>query len=371
MTKVNPSQLQAWILGGILVLLLTGVAMIFAPFFTALLWSALLYILFQPLHSRVIRRFDLSGGPGPRGIKAWLIKNLCAAVFALGALLIIAVPFTFLGVRFFRQVITLLSRAQELLTSKKDNISGVFDQIALFINSIPFLDQELDASHIREGIVNLLKTSLQGALRFSGSVARSAGSFLLNIVMMLFCLFFFFADGHYLSSLFLKIIPIRKEYLGTLSRKFTEIIRNLFFGYIMVALIQTVIAYIIFAAFRVEGALVFAGLTFFAVFFPIVGGGLVWLPLGVFRVISGDMAGGIAFLAVSAVFISALDNILRPLFLQNRIRLHPLIIFLAIFGGVQVFGFNGLALGPVIVILFLTVLDLFLTEHGLEGKEQI
>jgi predicted PurR-regulated permease PerM len=51
------------------------------------------------------------------------------------------------------------------------------------------------------------------------------------------------------------------------------------------------------------------------------------------------------------------------MFLQNRIQLHPLIIFFAILGGLQMFGFNGLILGPMVVILFLTVLDLFLTEH--------
>ncbi|MDR0655677.1 MAG: hypothetical protein LBG22_05120, partial [Treponema sp.] len=53
------------------------------------------------------------------------------------------------------------------------------------------------------------------------------------------------------------------------------------------------------------------------------------------------------------------------------IQLHPLIIFFAIFGGIRVFGFNGLILGPMVVILFLTVLDLFLTEHSMSHEEDI
>jgi predicted PurR-regulated permease PerM len=61
-----------------------------------------------------------------------------------------------------------------------------------------------------------------------------------------------------------------------------------------------------------------------------------------------------------------LDNLLRPVFLKDRIQLHPLIIFFAILGGISVFGFNGIILGPMVVILFLTVLDLFLTEHKIE-----
>jgi predicted PurR-regulated permease PerM len=133
-----------------------------------------------------------------------------------------------------------------------------------------------------------------------------------------------------------------------------------------VALVQAVLAYIIFTIFRVRGALVFAGLTLISVFIPMIGGGLVWLPLGITRIMNGRVAEGIVFLIVSGVFISMVDNFLRPMFLQNRIHLHPLIIFFAILGGMRVFGFNGFILGPVVVILFLTVLDLFLTEHKIE-----
>jgi predicted PurR-regulated permease PerM len=121
-------------------------------------------------------------------------------------------------------------------------------------------------------------------------------------------------------------------------------------------------AFGIFALFRIDGALAFAGLTFFCVFIPILGGGLVWLPLGVSIFLSGRPGEAVLFLLLSMVFISTMDNFLRPWFLKDRIQLHPLIIFFAILGGARVFGFNGLVLGPLLVILFLTALDLFLAE---------
>jgi predicted PurR-regulated permease PerM len=182
---------------------------------------------------------------------------------------------------------------------------------------------------------------------------------------MLFCLFFFYLDGPYLARLVKHTIPIRKEYMSALVVKFKDITRNLFLGYIIVALAQAVMAYIIFSIFRVRGTLVFAALVLVCAFVPMFGAGLVWFPLGVIRIASGKMIEGIVFLAVSGFFISLLDNFLRPMFLQNRIQLHPLVIFLAILGGVSSFGFNGLILGPMVVILFLTVLDLFLTEHNI------
>jgi predicted PurR-regulated permease PerM len=96
------------------------------------------------------------------------------------------------------------------------------------------------------------------------------------------------------------------------------------------------------------------------------GGAIIWMPLGISIILSGEPVRGILFLIISGVFISLLDNFFRPLFLQDRIQLHPLIIFFAIMGGVNSYGFNGIILGPIAVILFLTVLDMFLTEHHID-----
>jgi predicted PurR-regulated permease PerM len=182
---------------------------------------------------------------------------------------------------------------------------------------------------------------------------------------MLFSLFFFFVDGDYLSRLALRIIPIRREYLETLVGKFKEITKKLVLGYIMVALTESVAAFVIFLCFGVSGPLVFALLVFVSAFLPIVGPSIIWFPLGIMRILDGSIAGGIALMLVSAVFISTIDTFLRPLLLRDRVQLHPLVIFFAILGGIKIFGFNGIILGPMVVIIFLTVFDLFLTEHKL------
>jgi len=71
-------------------------------------------------------------------------------------------------------------------------------------------------------------------------------------------------------------------------------------------------------------------------------------------------------MAVSAVFISTIETFLRPVILGDRVQLHPLIVFFAILGGISVFGFNGIILGPMAIIIFLTIFDFFLTEHKLK-----
>jgi predicted PurR-regulated permease PerM len=86
------------------------------------------------------------------------------------------------------------------------------------------------------------------------------------------------------------------------------------------------------------------------------------------RILTGNLLEGILVILVSSALISSIENILRPLILRDRIQLHPLIIFFSILGGINVFGINGIIIGPMAMIIFLTVFDLFLTEHKLENN---
>jgi predicted PurR-regulated permease PerM len=355
--RTSLSPIQAYALGALLILLFIIVCRLFAPFFTVLLWSTLLYVLISPLHHRVIRHLDFSS------LKGRILKNFWAAVFALGTAVLIMIPLTFIASLFSRQIVELMRYIRDLFNQRPDGLSDLFNSLSAFIADISQNQIQLSGADIERRLLNFLSSGLQRLIALSSIVARNIGTFFVGLVLMVFTLFFFYTDGLYLSRLVIHAIPIRRVYMHTLMSKFMDITRNLFLGYILVALIQATLAYIIFTLFKVSGALVLAGLTFICVFIPMLGGGLVWLPLGLIRIAMGNVFNGILFLIVSGFFISLLDNVLRPLFLKDRIQLHPLIIFFAILGGVSVFGFNGLILGPMIVILFLTVLDMFLIEH--------
>jgi predicted PurR-regulated permease PerM len=357
--RPSPKTIQNIVFGAILVALFLLVCRLFAPFFTVLLWSILFYIIFVPFHQRLTKNMPTTG---PHGV---VLKNVMAAIFSLGTIILILIPLSFVTFHFYRQILDLIHSARDYLSDNQGNLSGILKYISDFIEDITAGLVVIDPQNLQGRIMQLLSLSMQRLLLMSSALARNVGSFVVGLVFMLFCLFFFYLDGSYLSHLAQRTIPIRKEYMSALVGKFKDITRNLFLGYIMVALVQAVMAYIVFTIFRVKGSLVFAGLVLVCSFIPMFGAGLVWMPLGIIRLLSGNIAGGIVFLAVSGLFISLLDNFLRPFFLQNRIQLHPLVIFVSILGGVTVFGFNGLVLGPMIVILFLTVLDLFFTEHDI------
>jgi predicted PurR-regulated permease PerM len=355
----SPKTIQNIVFGAILIILFILVCQLFAPFFTVLLWSILFYILATPIYQKITKKMNFATPWGK------IVRNLLAAAFSLGTIVVILIPLAFVGFQFFRQIMELIRMARDFFIAKPGAVHDTLEYLSELIGDLTSGMIVIRPDEIQRRIVQILSASLQNLLQISSAVAKDVGSFLVGLVFMLFCLFFFYMDGTYLSRIALHIVPIRKEYVVALVGKFKEITRNLFLGYIMVGLVQAVLAYFVFTIFQVRGALVFAGLVLICSFIPMFGAGMVWFPLGMVRLLGGNVAGGIVFLVVSGIVISTLDNFLRPLFLQHRIQLHPLFIFVSILGGVTVFGFNGLILGPMLVILFLTVLDLFLTEHDI------
>jgi predicted PurR-regulated permease PerM len=346
----------------ILIALFLLVCRLFAPFFTILLWSIFLFVIINPLHKKITKNIDFSTQKGK------ILKSILAGVFSIGTAVLVLIPIMFVLSQVTHQIMELVNTARKTFRENPAILQQILERFSEFIAEISADQVKISAAEIQQRLLSLLNSGIDNILNFSKSIALNISTFVVSLVFMVFCLFFFYLDGAYLSSLVLNNFPIKEEYLTTLVKKFMDIIKNLFLGYIMVAIVQAVLAYIVFVIFRIHGAMVFACLTFICVFIPMFGGAIIWLPIGVSIILSGELVKGILFLIISGIFISLLDNIFRPLFLQDRIQLHPLIIFFAIMGGVSSYGFNGIILGPMAVILFLTVLDLFLTEHHLEHK---
>jgi predicted PurR-regulated permease PerM len=329
----------------------------FSPFFSVLLWSTLLYVLISPLHQRIIERIKLETRRGQ------IARTIFAALFAFFTVVLIVIPLVFIAYQFSVQIRDLTHSAMIMFDENSEFFSNINTNVSHFVSQITGGTVSISPEQISAQVRSIFGQGLQWSVLAGSSIIRNVGGFLLNLVFMVFCLFFFYLDSMHFGKLIKSTIFIRKDYMQTLIGKFKDTTRSLFFGYIMVALVQGIVAFIIFLIFKVESALVFAILTIICAFIPMMGAGIVWLPLGIFMIINGELVQGIVFLVLCGGTISTLDNFLRPLFLQERVKLHPLIIFFSILGGIFTFGFNGLILGPMLVIIFLTVLELFVKEH--------
>ncbi|MBL8966916.1 MAG: AI-2E family transporter [Spirochaetaceae bacterium] len=324
------------------------VARLFYPFLTILLWSGLLYALLAPLYSRLTMKRD-------GGDRSLFTRNVWAGVLALGGVLVLVVPLVMLGVSMARQLGDLANLGLRALENHPEILDlSPRGAIGGFVYRLTDGAVNLAGVDIRGELVRFFSGSMTQVISLSGSVLRNAATFLISLAFMVFTLFFFFVDGGHLVRILINAIPIEREYTKLFLRKFRDTSRQLVVGFFLVSLYQAVVAFVLFSLFGVRGALVLSALTAVASFIPMVGAGLVWFPVSAIVIISGNLTGGVALLLLCALFISTLDNFIRPLLLGERLQLHPLLIFFSILGGLQLFGFNGLILGPLILILFFT-----------------
>ena len=352
--NTDKSNFQNIFLFALFALLLVAVIAILKPFFSVILWSSLLYILVSPLHRKISNHLN----PNKKGYK--FKRILLSGSFAVGTILIITGLAFLLGSQLISQLISFLEDAEKFI---KENPNFFTDAdiviwVKEFLQSNEIALNWLENFDLREQIINLIQTYSSKLFYFSRTFISGTGSFLISLAFSIFILYFFYLDGPYLASLLAKAIPIKPVHVTRIMNKFIQVIRGLFSGYILVALYQGVVAFILMLIFGVKGAILFSVLLMFASFIPLFGAAIIWAPIGIIMCFTGPIWKGILFLILSSITISFLDNFLRPFFLKERIKVHPLIIFFAILGGIQLFGVNGLLLGPLVIIFFFTILDI-------------
>lgn len=360
----NKTTLQNIFIFALLILFLTTCIAMLYPFFTIILWTILLYIIFRPLHHKCLSKLN-------RTKKFYRTKcHFIAALFSVGILLLIITPVFFIILllfqelsQFMQQLVLFIDKNPNLFSSTGP-LAGFFNLLNNFGIDIP----NFEISEIKNYITQFIQNYSSKALSIGTSIVSKTGNFIVSLLFIVFALYFCFLDGQYLATVIKKALPVKTEYMNILSKKFTKITRNLFSGYILVALYQGLVSFIIMSIFKVQGALLFSVVLMFASFIPLFGASIVWIPIGIVLCFSSSLIKGILFILICGFCVSFLDNFLRPFLLKDRINVHPLIIFFAILGGINVFGMNGLILGPLVVILFFTVLDIILNSEKNEIK---
>lgn len=355
----NKRTLQTIFIYALFALFFVLLIRMFYPFFTVILWTSLLYIILYPLYQKCHNKLN----PEKKGYQ--IKRSLLAGSFSLGTMLIIVAFFGLIFTMLSKQLISFLMDAENFLIENPNFFkdSAFIEKISEITEKFGFSFLDLDISNLSNKLLSLLRDYSSKILSFGTNIVSSIGSFIISVFFVIFALYFCFLDGKYLVSLVGKAIPINPKQMTSLLTKFVDISKNLLAGYVLVALYQGFASFVIMSIFGVKGALLLSVVLMFATFVPIFGAALIWLPVGIVLCLTTSWIKGIIFMILAGICISFLDNFLRPLFLKDRIQVHPLIIFFAILGGLSLFGLNGLLLGPIIVIMFFTVLDMLVSKE--------
>jgi len=136
-------------------------------------------------------------------------------------------------------------------------------------------------------------------------------------------------------------------------------LRGVFAGQILTSLIQGAVGGLGFLIFGVPGAILWAAVMALFSLLPVLGAFMVWLPAAAILVYRGDVWQGVGLFLWGLVFVSLIDNFVRPKLIGDRTAIHPLFVLIGVLGGVAAFGFIGLFLGPLLVGVTLSVLKVW------------
>ncbi|KKQ97654.1 MAG: hypothetical protein UX26_C0019G0007 [Parcubacteria group bacterium GW2011_GWC1_45_9] len=185
----------------------------------------------------------------------------------------------------------------------------------------------------------------------------------LDFFLMLVGLFFFLKDGKQIRSFFFQILPLSEKESSHLAETFNDVILAIFWGQFLTAIAQGVLGGLGFYLFGF-GAPVFLGILMtFASLIPFIGPAIVYLPATLYLFVSGAAAPAVLlFLSYNLFVVSSVDNLVKPLVIGSKVKIHPALIFFSLIGGLRFFGPLGIIYGPLIVALFLLLSDLYLEK---------
>ncbi|MDR1699116.1 MAG: AI-2E family transporter [Prevotellaceae bacterium] len=184
-----------------------------------------------------------------------------------------------------------------------------------------------------------------------------------NVVMSFFVLFFMLENARLMEQKISDYLPFRSETVSEVKAEVHQMILSNAVGIPLVMLAQGGLAMLIYLIFGVQNVIFWGFLTGLFGLLPLVGTALVWAPLGVYSIITGDTMNGIGILVFGMMVITNVDNLLRFILMKKMADTHPLVTILGVIMGIPLFGFMGIIFGPLLISIFMLFLKIYRMEY--------
>ncbi len=207
------------------------------------------------------------------------------------------------------------------------------------------------------------------AAQAAGVVVQASAGALLTIVIAMWTMYYVLLDWPRIGRHLERLLPLDPEHTRALVNEFRDVGRRAFVGTVTTAIIQGVLAGIGFAVFGVPQPVTWGAILAMASFIPVIGVLLVWVPGAVWLLAGGHVVRAVLLAIYCLVFVMAAnDYVVRPRLVGSRGGAHPLLMLVALLGGISVFGVAGIIVGPVTMSLFVASARIYERdrEHDLE-----
>lgn len=337
--------------GWITLLIVLGIALYLCwlmvqPFVNVILWAAVLAVVFYPMHRRIRLRIASPSG--------------AAIVSTLLVVVLILLPATFITVAVVRELAGAADSLQAGVQRLSDistipGVGWVMERVQGYV--------EIDMAAAQEFLAERLQ-AWGGALAASTLlVVGGAVGAIVQMVLVVFTLFYMFRDGDRIRHAVYDILPLQRIQMHDITARTRDVIAATIYGVLVISAIQGILGTIIFSILGLPSPLLWGVVMFFLSMIPMAGAFLVWVPAAIYLVLTGAYIKAFVLAVWGVLVISSIDNFLSPRLVGRRARLHELLIFFAVLGGLEVFGVLGLVLGPVVVAITLALIEMARQAH--------
>jgi predicted PurR-regulated permease PerM len=338
-------RLGAVLFYGIVVVLGYLVFRIVEPFIVPLAWAVVLVVIAHPVFDRLNARW------GP---------TRAAAVSTLAVTLILIVPTVAAMYAFAQQGIGAVHSVQAAVAN------GKFDHIDRAWIDVQRRFPQIGAGDLPDNLRQWGEVAGEYVAAKFGTILAHAATFLFDLFVTILVMFYLFRDSKAMVERLRAILPFDADQRDRMLTETEDLIFASVMSTAAAALVQGLLAGASFAIAGI-GAPIFWGvmIAFFSLI-PVVGSALIWVPASVALMVSGHLVKGLVLLGFYGLVILFADYVVRPWLISGRADLGGLIVFISVLGGVHFFGLLGIVLGPIIVALGASLLDLYAPppRHG-------
>ena len=306
------------------------------PFVPALTWAVAVAVVANPLHAWVLRRLRSRS----------VVAALVVVILAAGVL----IPAVFVGQQVTNDAADTAEKLKGLLEGGKWREMIERNELAATVTR--WIENQVD---IRAQIEGLTENILGGAKKLiAGSVY-----FVTGLLITLFLLFYFFRDKDKIVEALHRAVPLSPRETDRLFRKVQDTIYAIIYGTVLVALVQGALGGLMFWVLGLPSPLLWGTVMALLAILPILGAAIVWVPAAIFLFVSGSWEKALILTAWGGIVVALIDNLLYPVFVKGRLRLHTVPVFISIIGGLVAFGGAGVVLGPVVLAIAVALTDVW------------
>ena len=329
-------------------LVLIGCYFVFRPFLTEILVAAILVSIFYTPYLKLTN--FLKGR-----------QNLAALLMCLFLVMLIIIPTVRLVIYAGQQSVTAYAQAVNFFNSH--SINGVIQPSALpdkLFGSFN-LAQYYDNQTFKNIFLDILKQSSNWLLSGATMLVKGTTSFIVSLFVIIVTMFFFFVDGRKMLERLMYLSPLPNAYDKEIFQKFRTVSYTTILSTFVTASAQGLVGAIGFAVVGFPAFLAGVIVALLSLL-PYLGSMIFYVPVGLYYLLVGKIWQGIFILLWGAIIIGNIDNIIRAYMIKGKAQVNPIFVVFSILGGIVLFGFWGVVLGPLIISIAVTIFHIYELE---------